>query len=160
MYLFRLPPPPTAFKYEVKVDHPFEGIKMKPSKTSIFKLLHILYDPEIRKSLPEAGLVEEEKIKINEENGEIFIPWKPTQPRCPLVPHISAAIKEIVEWKFPDYTVQVRIMEGTPLAGKWNKKLGEKDYLKKVGDKLTKSKMWTHMVRERPDLGIENLPEI
>lgn len=129
---------------------------MKPTKPSVFKLLHTVYDPELRRSLPEAGLVKEEKITIDKEKGEIFIPWKPTQPRCPLVPYISAAIKKMVEERFPEYDVKVRILEGTRLAENWNKKLRKRNYLKKVGDKLAGSKMWGQMVRDRPDLGLEN----
>lgn len=132
---------------------------MKATKPSVFKLLHTVYDPELRKSLPEAGLVKEEKITIDEESGEIFIPWQPTQPQCPLVPHISAAIKKMVEWEFPEYEVKVRIVGGSRFAENWNKKLRKKNYLKKVGDKLAGSKMWSHLVRERPDLGLESIPK-
>lgn len=126
---------------------------MNPTIDTVYNLLSTINDPELRRSLADAGLVKQDWITINEDEHTISIPWRPTTPGCPLIAHISAAIKLIVEREFSDYSAKVRIKEGTPSAKEWNKRLRKKNYLEKVGEKLKGSRMWDAIVQGSTEVG-------
>lgn len=127
-----------------------EVLRLPPSVDSVFQVLSDIYDPELRKNLADSGLVKKEWISIDKEDQKISIEWKPTIPGCPLVVHITAAVKRVVENRYPNYTAIVRIKKGTPAAEDWNKKLSKKGYLEKIGEKLQGSQMWEAIVQTQP----------
>ncbi len=122
---------------------------MPLTREKIFEVLSSVYDPELRRSITDAGLVKKGWINVNEGEKVIYVPWMPTVPGCPMVPHISAAIKAVVEENFPRYSAKVRIREGTPYAGRWNEKLNEEGYLQKLSERLKDGKMWKVLVQSK-----------
>lgn len=120
---------------------------MQPTKDAIYELLSKVHDPEMRQSLSGSGLIEKDWIDIEEDGKAIHIAWKPTVPGCPLVAHISAAVRMVVEKEYPGWSAHVRLREGISSAEEWNKRLKKKEYLEQIGKKLKDSRMWDAIVK-------------
>ena len=130
----------------------------KPTVDEILKLMFAVYDPELNVSLAEAGLVKSDYIKIDEENKKIWIVWVPTTPLCPLIPQIALAIKRVVNHKYPDWKVEVRLHPDTPGAESWNEQIKDEEFMEAVAGEIAARGWWQYFIRPRPDMGIYDLP--
>jgi metal-sulfur cluster biosynthetic enzyme len=76
-------------------------------KTEIFELLKMVNDPELGVNISDLGLID----KIVVENKQILIFLGTTSPVCPASSMMRSTSKEIVQDKFPDFTVEIKPAE-------------------------------------------------
>ncbi|KAK7492198.1 hypothetical protein BaRGS_00016495 [Batillaria attramentaria] len=95
----------------------------------VFDLIRAINDPEHPLSLEELNVVEESKVKVNDDESSVYIQFTPTIPHCSMATLIGLAIRVKLLRALPArFKVQVEISPGSHASEEAiNKQLADKE---------------------------------
>lgn len=106
-----------------------DNVVDKIDDREIFDLIRSINDPEHPLSLEELNVVEESKVKVDDDRNEVDISFTPTIPHCSMATLIGLAIRVKLLRTLPArFKVQVEITPGSHVSEKAiNKQLADKE---------------------------------
>ncbi|GAA6091729.1 cytosolic iron-sulfur assembly component 2B [Tachysurus ichikawai] len=95
----------------------------------IFDILLSINDPEHPLSLEELNVVEQVRVKVNDEESKVSVEFTPTIPHCSMATLIGLSIKVKLLRSLPDrFKIDVHITPGTHASEEAvNKQLADKE---------------------------------
>ncbi|XP_030621571.1 cytosolic iron-sulfur assembly component 2B [Chanos chanos] len=95
----------------------------------IFDLIRSINDPEHPLSLEELNVVEQVRVKVNDEESTVSVEFTPTIPHCSMATLIGLSIKVKLLRSLPDrFKIDVHITPGTHASeDAVNKQLADKE---------------------------------
>ncbi|KAI5088565.1 mitotic spindle-associated MMXD complex subunit MIP18, partial [Silurus meridionalis] len=106
-----------------------EGVPDPIDDREIFDILLFSNDPEHPLSLEELNVVEEVRVKVNDQENNVSVEFTPTIPHCSMATLIGLSIKVKLLRALPDrFKIDVHITPGTHASeDAVNKQLGDKE---------------------------------
>ncbi|CAI9538307.1 unnamed protein product [Staurois parvus] len=106
-----------------------EELHDKIDDREIFDLIRSINDPEHPLSLEELNVVEEIRVKVNDEESSVSVEFTPTIPHCSMATLIGLSIKVKLLRSLPErFKVDVHITPGTHASEHAvNKQLADKE---------------------------------
>ncbi|XP_060715631.1 cytosolic iron-sulfur assembly component 2B [Tachysurus vachellii] len=95
----------------------------------IFDIIRSINDPEHPLSLEELNVVEQVRVKVNDEESKVSVEFTPTIPHCSMATLIGLSIKVKLLRSLPDrFKIDVHITPGTHASEEAvNKQLADKE---------------------------------
>ncbi|XP_055315356.1 MIP18 family protein galla-2 [Sitodiplosis mosellana] len=111
-----------AADWNDNVDDPFD-------EREIFDLIRLINDPEHPLTLEELHVVQQNLIKVDNEQNEVFVNFTPTIPHCSMATLIGLSIRvKLLRSLPPRFKVTVEITPGTHTSEiAVNKQLADKE---------------------------------
>ncbi|XP_046696523.1 cytosolic iron-sulfur assembly component 2B [Silurus meridionalis] len=106
-----------------------EGVPDPIDDREIFDHIRSISDPEHPLSLEELNVVEEVRVKVNDQENNVSVEFTPTIPHCSMATLIGLSIKVKLLRALPDrFKIDVHITPGTHASeDAVNKQLGDKE---------------------------------
>ncbi|XP_077341999.1 cytosolic iron-sulfur assembly component 2B [Lithobates pipiens] len=106
-----------------------EELHDKIDDREIFDLIRSINDPEHPLSLEELNVLEEIRVKVNDDEGSVSVEFTPTIPHCSMATLIGLSIKVKLLRSLPErFKVDVHITPGTHASEHAvNKQLADKE---------------------------------
>ncbi|XP_073484394.1 cytosolic iron-sulfur assembly component 2B [Aquarana catesbeiana] len=106
-----------------------EELHDKIDDREIFDLIRSINDPEHPLSLEELNVLEEMRVKVNDDEGSVSVEFTPTIPHCSMATLIGLSIKVKLLRSLPErFKVDVHITPGTHASEHAvNKQLADKE---------------------------------
>ncbi|XP_040207259.1 cytosolic iron-sulfur assembly component 2B [Rana temporaria] len=106
-----------------------EELHDKIDDREIFDLIRSINDPEHPLSLEELNVLEEVRVKVNDEEGSVSVEFTPTIPHCSMATLIGLSIKVKLLRSLPErFKVDVHITPGAHASEHAvNKQLADKE---------------------------------
>ncbi|XP_069089905.1 cytosolic iron-sulfur assembly component 2B [Pleurodeles waltl] len=106
-----------------------EDLPDQIDEREIFDLIRSINDPEHPLSLEELNVVEQVRVKVNDDESSVSVAFTPTIPHCSMATLIGLSIKVKLLRSLPErFKVDVHITPGTHTSeNAVNKQLGDKE---------------------------------